>query len=199
MADGALQGAKDAFEEVKPRLRGWLHAGIFPVALVSGIVLIALAPGAVTRRPATVFVVASVLLFATSALYHRGRWGPKALSVWKRLDHANIYLVIAGSYTPFAVLALDRPASTIILTVVWAGALGGILFRLFWLDAPRWLYTGLYLLTGWAAIFVIPQLVDAAGAAAVTSGDRRRHPLHARRCGLCDQVARSRPSVVRLP
>ncbi|MPZ71108.1 MAG: hemolysin III family protein, partial [Actinobacteria bacterium] len=168
MADGALQGAKDVFEEVKPRLRGWLHAGIFPVVLVSGTVLIALAPGAAARRPATVFVVASVLLFATSALYHRGRWGPKALSVWKRLDHANIYLVIAGSYTPFAVLALDRPASTIILSVVWAGALGGILFRLFWLEAPRWLYTGLYLATGWAAIFVIPQLVDAAGAAAVT-------------------------------
>jgi len=168
MSEGAIQqAADDLIEVVKPRLRGWLHVGIFPVALVAGIILVALAPGAAARRPATVFVAASILLFATSALYHRGRWSPRALSVWKRLDHANIYLVIAGSYTPFAVLALDRPASTIILSVVWAGAVGGILFRIFWIDAPRWLYTGLYLLTGWAAIFVIPQLVDAAGAGAV--------------------------------
>jgi hemolysin III len=82
------------------------------------------------------------------------------------LDHSNIYLIIAGSYTPFALLALDPPASTILLAVVWSGAIAGVLFRLFWLDAPRWLYTGLYISIGWAAIFVSPLLVGGAGVVA---------------------------------
>ena len=136
--------------------------GILPVSIVAGIFLIVLAPTD-ARPAASVFAVTSILLFATSAAYHRGRWSPRALSVWKRLDHANIYLIIAGSYTPFAVLALDEPASTTILSVVWGGAVAGVAFRLFWLDAPRWLYTGLYILVGWVAIFVGPQLIDATG------------------------------------
>lgn len=166
MSTGPVQQVKDELIAVaKPRLRGWLHTGILPVSLVAGIVLIVLAPAA-ARWPASVFAVASVLLFATSAAYHRGRWSPRALSVLKRLDHANIYLIIAGSYTPFAVLALDEPVSTVILSVVWGGAAAGVAFRLWWLDAPRWLYTGLYVLVGWVAIFVAPQLIDGAGIGA---------------------------------
>lgn len=166
MSTGPVQQVKDELIAVaKPRLRGWLHTGILPVSLVAGIVLIVLAPAA-ARWPASVFAVASVLLFATSAVYHRGRWSPWALSVLKRLDHANIYLIIAGSYTPFTVLALDEPASTVILSVVWGGAAAGVAFRLCWLDAPRWLYTGLYVLVGWVAIFVAPQFIDATGIGA---------------------------------
>lgn len=156
----------DLVEVVKPRLRGWLHTGIVPIALVAGVVLVGAAPEGRARWSALVFVLTSVLLFTTSAVYHRGRWSKRSLAVLKRLDHSNIYLIIAGSYTPFAVLALDPPVSTILLAVVWSGALAGVLFRLFWLDAPRWLYTGLYIGIGWAAIFVSPLLVGGAGVVA---------------------------------
>jgi hemolysin III len=165
MSTDPVHQVKDELIAVtKPRLRGWLHTGILPVSLVAGIILVVLAPAA-ARWSASVFVVASILLFATSATYHRGRWSPRALSVWKRLDHANIYLIIAGSYTPFGILALDEPVSTVILSIVWGGAIAGVAFRLLWLDAPRWLYTGLYILVGWVAIFVAPQLIDATGIA----------------------------------
>ncbi|MBA3290696.1 MAG: hemolysin III family protein [Actinobacteria bacterium] len=156
----------DLVEEIKPRLRGWLHTGIVPIALVAGVVLVAAAPEGRARWSAVIFALTSLLLFTTSAVYHRGRWSKRSLAVLKRLDHLNIYLIIAGSYTPFALLALDPPASTILLAVVWSGAIAGVLFRLFWLDAPRWLYTGLYISIGWAAIFVSPLLVGGAGVVA---------------------------------
>ena len=156
----------DLVEEIKPRLRGWLHTGIVPIALVAGVVLVAAAPEGRARWSAVIFALTSLLLFTTSAVYHRGRWSKRRLAVLKRLDHSNIYLIIAGSYTPFALLALDPPASTILLAVVWSGAIAGVLFRLFWLDAPRWLYTGLYISIGWAAIFVSPLLVGGAGVVA---------------------------------
>jgi hemolysin III len=164
-SDGVVQQVADEIVDVvKPRLRGWLHTGVLPVALIAGIVLIALAPPR-ARFPATVFVIASVLLFGTSAIYHRGNWSPRPFAVLKRLDHANIYLIIAGSYTPFAVLALKGTTSSVILWIVWGGAIGGVLFRLFWVDAPRWLYTSLYILVGWVAVFVAPQLIREAGLA----------------------------------
>jgi hemolysin III len=160
-----VQQVKDELIEVaKPRLRGWLHAGVLPIALVAGIVLVGFAPPR-ARFSATIFVVASVLLFATSALYHRGNWSPRVLALWKRLDHAMIYLIIAGSYTPFAMLALKGTTASVILWIVWSGAIGGVLFRLFWIDAPRWLYTSLYILVGWVAVFVAPQLIEATGLA----------------------------------
>lgn len=158
----SIPPAEEFIEAAKPRLRGWLHTGILPVALIAGIILIISAPDP-ARWPTTIFVAASVVLFGTSAAFHRGRWSPRALAGWRRLDHSNIFLIIAGSYTPFAVLALDGPTSTVILSVVWTGAIGGILFRVLWIDAPRWMYTGLYVLLGWVAIFVVPQLIDAAG------------------------------------
>jgi len=167
MSDSPVQQVTHELVELaKPRLRGWLHAGIAPVALIAGIVLVVLAPGSDARWSAAVFALTSLMLFGTSAAYHRGTWSPRALAVWKRLDHANIYLVIAGSYTPFAVLALEPPVSTIVLTVVWSGAVAGVAFRSLWFDAPRWLYTGLYIAIGWMAIFVMPQIVEGAGVPA---------------------------------
>ncbi|MGH2790444.1 MAG: PAQR family membrane homeostasis protein TrhA [Actinomycetota bacterium] len=164
MSDSPVQQVTHELVELaKPRLRGWLHSGIAPVALIAGIVLVVLAPGTDARWSAAVFALTSLMLFGTSAAYHRGTWSPRALAVWKRLDHANIYLVIAGSYTPFAVLALEPPVSTIVLTVVWSGAVAGVAFRFLWVDAPRWLYTGLYIAIGWMAIFVMPQIVEGAG------------------------------------
>ncbi|MFI7706427.1 hemolysin III family protein [Nonomuraea sp. NPDC049480] len=152
---------------VKPRLRGWLHTGALPVALIAGFVLVALGPTLQARLASTVYAITSALLFGISATYHRGTLGPRLAELLRRCDHANIYLIIAGTYTPFALLALDGVARVAVLTVIWGGALAGVLFRMFWMNAPRWLYTVLYLALGWTAIFVMPQLLEGAGVAAV--------------------------------
>jgi len=151
---------------LKPLLRGWLHAAMVPAALAAGIVLVALAPEDEARLAAVVYVATAVLLFAVSAVYHRGTWGPRADAVLRRIDHANIYLLIAGSYTPFAVLALHGHTRITVLACVWGGALAGVLFRVSWVSAPRWLFTPFYILLGWVAAFVVPQLLHGAGVAA---------------------------------
>jgi hemolysin III len=151
----------------KPRLRGWLHTGALPVTLVAGFALVALGPTLQARLAAAIYAITSGLLFGISATYHRGTLGPRLAEVLRRFDHANIYLIIAGTYTPFALLALDGAARVAVLSIIWSGALAGVLFRVCWLGAPRWLYTVLYLGLGWTAIFVMPQLLDGAGLAAV--------------------------------
>jgi hemolysin III len=148
----------DAKVEVRPTWRGWIHAATFPVAIVAGIVLIVLAQGPAAKWSCAVFMASSVLLFGNSALYHRFDWGPKTKATLKRIDHANIMLLIAGTYTPIAVLGLPTDQATLLLSLVWGGALLGILFRVFWLHAPRWLYVALYLILGWAAVMYLPQL-----------------------------------------
>jgi hemolysin III len=151
----------------KPRLRGWLHTGALPVALVAGFALVALGPTVQARLASAIYAITSALLFGISATYHRGTLGPRLAEVLRRFDHANIYLIIAGTYTPFALLALDGAARVAVLSVCWGGAVAGVLFRVFWMGAPRWLYTVLYLALGWTAIFVMPQLLEGAGVAAV--------------------------------
>ena len=153
--------AVDAQDEVKPTWRGWIHAGTFPVAIAAGIVLIALAQGTPAKWAAAVFMVTSLLLFGNSALYHRFNWGLKTKAVLKRIDHANILLLIAGTYTPLATLALPPAKGALLLVLVWSGALLGILFRVFWIHAPRWLYVALYLLLGWAAVMYLVDLLNA--------------------------------------
>ncbi|MGW8484430.1 PAQR family membrane homeostasis protein TrhA [Microbacterium sp. NPDC055903] len=153
--------AVDANVEIKPTWRGWIHAGTFPVAIAAGIVLIVLAQGAPGKWAAAVFMATSLLLFGNSAVYHRFNWGPKTKVVLKRIDHANILLLIAGTYTPLATLALPPEKGTLLLILVWSGALLGILFRVFWINAPRWLYVALYLLLGWAAVMYIVDLLNA--------------------------------------
>ncbi|UJP11699.1 hemolysin III family protein [Microbacterium sp. KUDC0406] len=153
--------AQDAAVEIRPTWRGWIHAATFPVAIAAGIVLIVLAQGAPAKWAAAVFMATSLLLFGNSALYHRFDWGPKTKIVLKRIDHANILLLIAGTYTPIAVLALPPQKGTLLLVLVWSGALLGILFRVFWIHAPRWLYVALYLLLGWAAVMYMVDLVQA--------------------------------------
>ena len=151
----------NANAEIKPTWRGWIHAGTFPVAIAAGIVLIALADGAAAKWACAIFMATSVLLFGNSALYHRFNWGPRTKAVLKRIDHANIMLLIAGTYTPIAVLALPPQKGTVLLVLVWTGALLGILFRVFWINAPRWLYVALYLLLGWAAVMYLVDLLEA--------------------------------------
>ena len=137
-----------AAEEKKPAWRGWIHAATFPITIAAGIVLIVLAHGTVAKWAAAVFMACSMILFGISALYHRFNWKPKTKQVFRRLDHANIFLLIAGTYTPIALLALPREKGLILLIAVWAGALLGIGFRVFWIGAPRWLYVLLYVALG---------------------------------------------------
>jgi hemolysin III len=155
-------------EEVKPRLRGWLHAGAAPLSLAAGVVLIALSPNASTRVGSTVFATSALVLFTVSAIYHRGSWSPRVWAWLRRFDHANIFLLIAGSYTPFTLLFLEGRDRTILLTVVWTGALLGVVFRLLWPHAPRWLYTPVYIALGYAAVFFLGDFVHSAGTAVLT-------------------------------
>ncbi|WP_432515190.1 PAQR family membrane homeostasis protein TrhA [Kineococcus sp. SYSU DK001] len=157
--------AAAALAAVKPKLRGWLHAGTFPAAIVAGAVLVILAPTAASRTAALVFAVTAALLFGTSALYHRGTWSPRANAVLRRLDHSNIFLVIAGTYTPLAVTTLPADQARTLLTLVWAGAGAGVLFRLFWIGAPRWLYTPVYVALGWVAVGYLGRFADGGGTA----------------------------------
>lgn len=150
--------------EVKPTWRGWIHTGTFPLAIAAGIVLIVLADGPAAKWSSAVFMATSMLLFGISALYHRFNWKPKTKVMLKRFDHANIFLLIAGTYTPLAVLALPPAKGVPLLIMVWTGALLGIFFRVFWVHAPRWLYVALYILLGWAAMMYIVDLFQANAA-----------------------------------
>lgn len=154
-----LEAATDAEQsDLKPSWRGWIHAGTFPVAIVAGVILIAASDSAPAKWASAVFMATSLLLFGNSALYHRFNWGPTTKAVLKRIDHANILLLIAGTYTPIAVLALAPEKGMLLLVLVWSGALLGILFRVFWIGAPRWLYVALYLALGWAAVMYMVDL-----------------------------------------
>ncbi|GAA3547141.1 PAQR family membrane homeostasis protein TrhA [Nocardioides daeguensis] len=150
--------------EIKPKLRGWIHLVSTPLVLAAGIVLIALSPTATTRIGSALYAGSALLLFGTSALYHRGTWSPKVWTVLNRFDHSNIFLFIAGSYTPFALTLLDGASRAVMLSVVWTGALLGIAFKLFWPSAPRWLSAPIYIALGWAAIFFIPAFFEGATA-----------------------------------
>ena len=151
----------------KPKLRGWLHAVTFPCAVVAGIVLVASAATNEARIAVAIFATTAVLLFGTSALFHRGSWSPRVAVLLRRLDHSNIYLIIAGTYTPFAVLALPPGKGRSLLLIVWIGALAGVIFRVFWVGAPRWLYTTVYVVIGWVAVFYLPDLIANAGVTVV--------------------------------
>lgn len=141
--------------DTKPSWRGWIHAGTFPVAVVLGIILVIAADGAAATTGSAIFFASSLLLFGISALYHRVNWSPAVKAVFRRIDHANILLLIAGTYTPLSLLLLPEDKARLLLVMVWTGALLGIGFRIFWLGAPRWLYVALYLLLGWAAVVYI--------------------------------------------
>jgi hemolysin III len=167
-ADHLREHVREMLDEVKPRLRGWLHAATAPLTLAAGIVLIVLSPNAATRVGSAIFATSSLVLFTVSAVYHRGTWSPRVWAFLRRFDHANIFLLIAGSYTPFTLLLLDGRDQTVLLTVVWVGAALGILFRIFWAGAPRWLYTPIYIGLGWAAIFYFADFVENAGTAVLT-------------------------------
>jgi hemolysin III len=144
--------------EGKPLLRGWFHLGALPIVAFLGLVLVALADGPAATWSSVAFAISSLLMFGTSASYHRIEWSPRARAVLKRLDHANIFVLIAGTYTPLGFSALPWSDGLWLLIAVWIGAGLGIVFRVFWLGAPRWLYVPLYLALGWASVWYMPQL-----------------------------------------
>ena len=148
----------------KPRLRGVSHHWAFYVSLALGAALVVAAPAGQPRFAAAVYALSVAALFGTSALYHRVTWASQAARRWmRRLDHSMIFFLIAGTYTPFALLVLDGDLATVILVVVWAGALAGIFMKLVWIDAPKTLVALLYLALGWVAVAAFPTMLDELG------------------------------------
>jgi hemolysin III len=145
-----------------PKLRGWLHLLATPLVIVASLVLFILS-GESFKLAVALYSLTAIMLFSVSAVYHRVPWVPAKKKIWRRWDHANINLLIAGSYTPFAVALLDDRDRNILLAVVWTGALIGVALRVFWVGAPRWLYVANYLLLGWVAIIYTPQLYKEGG------------------------------------
>ena len=145
-----------------PKLRGWFHLGATPVVIIASLVLFILSKESL-KFAVAIYSVTAILLFSVSAIYHRVPWSASKKKIWRRFDHANINLLIAGSYTPFAVTLLEGRDRTILLSVVWIGAAAGVAMRIFWLGAPRWLYVANYLLLGWVAVAYMPQLYRAGG------------------------------------
>lgn len=146
-----------------PRLRGVLHLATVPLAVIGGLALVLVADSPGVRWALAIFMVTSVALFATSATYHIGKWVPRTKAMLRRADHSNIFLIIAGTYTPLSLLLLPPDDARKLLIVVWSGAIAGVLIRNFWLTAPRWIYVPIYVALGWAAIFYVPEFA-AAGA-----------------------------------
>jgi hemolysin III len=152
---------------VKPRLRGVSHQYAFYVALAAGAALVVLARGGEARAAALVYGLSLAAMFGASALYHRIDWSPRPRAWLRRLDHSMIYVLVAGTYTPFALLVLAPALGWTVLGVVWGGALAGVVISLAWIDAPRWLTAVLYVALGWVSIVTMPQLWDRAGVLAV--------------------------------
>jgi len=150
----------------KPALRGVLHEVAAFVAAVAGGILVLRASGARARTGALVYGISLVVLFAISAIYHRPNWSERVRAVWRRLDHSAIFLLIAGTYTPFAFLLGSR-SGWILLGVVWAGALAGIVLSVAWVRAPKGLVAAVCVLLGWAALPLLPALRAALGTSAV--------------------------------
>jgi hemolysin III len=148
----------------RPRLRGVSHQWAFYFSLAAGLTLVIAAPAGEATIASAIYAVSVAALFGTSALYHRVTWPtPNARRWMRRLDHSMIFLLIAGTYTPFALLALEGTLATVILVVVWAGALGGIVLKLVWIDAPKALVAVLYVMLGWVAVAAFPELLDGLG------------------------------------
>ena len=153
----------------KPRLRGVSHQWACLCSVPLGVTLVVVAGSARGRIAVTVYGVSLVALFGVSALYHRVNW--RSLAAWRwmrRPDHSMIFMLIAGTYTPFALLALHGPLATATLVTMWAGALAGVLFKLVWIDAPTWRFAVAYIALGWVAVAAFPQLAVAIGVGGVT-------------------------------
>ena len=154
--------------ELKPRLRGVFHQYAFYVAVIAGAVLVALSDSGRELVATWIYAAALSAMFGVSALYHRVNWRSTRVRTWmRRLDHSTILLLIAGTYTPFALLAFDGRIGDIILVVVWSGAAAGLVLNLAWVDAPKWLTAIVFIALGWVGVAAVPELLDVGVAATV--------------------------------
>jgi hemolysin III len=152
----------------KPRLRGRLHQYAFFVALVCGVVLCSIAatrPGIAPFVSTLIYSITVCGLFGISALYHRRQWGERGYQIMRRLDHSMIFIFIAGTYTPFCVLLLEQDKATLLLTLIWTGAVGGVALKSIWPHLPRWVGAPLYLALGWGAVAILPDILHSGGVA----------------------------------
>lgn len=167
LAHAGAPGHANRLDSLKPKLRGWLHFGAAPLALMLGLALMIPTPTPALRAAVAVYTLTTVLLFGVSAAYHLGAGRPAVNAFLRQLDHANIYLFIAGSYTPFAVAMPSATLRWTILGLVWSIALVGLIVRVAWTRAPRWLVVASYIGLGWVAVFFLPAMYAAFGAAVV--------------------------------
>ena len=147
----------------RPRLRGVSHQYAFFVSLLTGAALVFAARTGRAALAAAVYGASVSALFGVSALYHRVTWSVPARRWMRRLDHAMIFLLIAGTFTPFGLLALSGALAVAVLVVVWGGALAGIGLQLLWIDAPKWLSAAVYVALGWVGVAALPELVVRVG------------------------------------
>jgi len=165
--EAVKQAASELQEIVKPRLRGWIHEGAFPVSILAGAILVLAASGGRERLALGIYAVSLSALLGTSALYHRVNWKRPTTRRWmRRLDHSMIFLLIAGTLTPFALLVLDGTLATAVLIAVWVGAAAGIVVELIWTDSPKWVHVSVYIVVGWIGVFAFPAIVANAGIGA---------------------------------
>jgi hemolysin III len=162
-----MDGSVALTDAAKPRLRGVIHQYAFFVALVLGAALVVLAPGGRARVAAAIYALSVTGLLGTSALYHRRNWTVRARMWMRRLDHSMIFVLIAGTYTPFALLVLHGSLARAILIVGWAGALGGAVLNVFWVRAPKAVTASVYIALGWVAVAAMPQMAREMGALGV--------------------------------
>jgi hemolysin III len=156
-------------EAPKPRLRGVSHQWAFVAFAVLGVVLVLVAPSGRATLAAAIYATSVIAMFGVSALYHRHNWISVAARQWmRRLDHSMIFLLIAGTYTPFALLILNGALATAILIGVWAGAAAGIVMNLIWVDAPKWVTALVYVLLGWVAVAAFPEMTSRIGVVAIS-------------------------------
>ncbi|HEV8687127.1 MAG TPA: hemolysin III family protein [Gaiellaceae bacterium] len=147
----------------RPKLRGVLHQYAFFVSLLLGVALIAGAEPGRERVAVAVFAASVSAMLGISALYHRVIWPPGPRRWIRRLDHAAIFLLIAGTYTPFGLLALERTWRVVVLSIVWSGALAAIVLKVAWVDAPRWVVAGIAVALGWVGVFAVPKIHESTG------------------------------------
>ena len=165
----AAASAKSAVAAIKPKMRGWIHAATTPLVLAMTVVLMVLAPAGAGTVAVTIFGLSALLLFGNSAVYHigNGRMAARTTAVLRRIDHANIFLLIAGTYTPLSVMVLPRSTAVAILAIVWGGASLGLLGHVLWMSAPRWVYVPVYLAVAWVAMAYIGDFSRYGGPAVV--------------------------------
>lgn len=164
--DAPLSQHQDTAPATKPRLRGWIHLVTAPLVLIVAFVLLSLASTLDAKITTLVFMISALQLFTVSAVYHVSTWTPRTEAILRRIDHTNILFLIAGTYTPISWLLLPRSEAITLLVLVWTGALLGAFFRIFWLNAPRMLYTPIYVLLGLAAVLFLPSFFTANPVAA---------------------------------